>query len=58
MAEIRGRFVLILDAVVSGRAQQEARAAMKIPITDIKSSQWYDVQDTVLLYEGAIANVN
>jgi hypothetical protein len=58
MAEIRGRFVLILDAVVSGRAQQEARAAMKIPITDIKSSQWYDIQDTVLLYEGAIANVN
>jgi len=58
MAEIRGRFVLILDAMVSGRAQQEARAAMKIPITDIKSGQWYDVQDTVLLYEGAIASVN
>jgi len=31
---------------------------MKIPIMDIKSGQWYDVQDTVLLYEGAIANVN
>lgn len=58
MAEIRGRFVLLLDAMASGRAQQEARAAMKIPITDIKASRWYDVQDTVLLYEGAIANVD
>ena len=58
MAEVKGRFILILDAMVSRRAQQKARAAMKIPITDIKPSQWYNVKDTVLLYERAIANVN
>jgi hypothetical protein len=58
MAEIRGRFVLILDAMASGRTQQKARAAMKISITDIKSSQWYNVQDTALSYEEAIANIN
>ena len=58
MAEIRGRFVLILDAMASWRTQQKARAAMKIPITDIKPDQWYDIKDTVLLYERAIANGN
>jgi len=58
MAEIRGRFVLILDAMASGRAQQEARTAMKIPITDIKPGQWYKIQDTALVYERAIANGN
>lgn len=58
MAEIRGRFVLILDAMASWRTQQEARAAMKTSITDIKPGQWYNVKDTVLLYERAIANVN
>jgi hypothetical protein len=31
---------------------------MKIPITDIQPDQWYNVKDTVLLYERAIANVN
>jgi len=58
MAEIRGRFVLILDAMTSWRTRQKARAAMKIPITDIKPDHWYNVKDTVLLYERAIANVN
>ncbi|MDH4136621.1 MAG: hypothetical protein OEW09_07905 [Anaerolineae bacterium] len=58
MAEIRGRFVLILDAMASWRTRQGARAAMKIPITDIKPDHWYNVKDTVLLYERAIANVN
>jgi len=58
MAEVKGRFILILDAMVSRRAQQKARAAMKIPIIDIKPGQWYNVKDTVLLYERAIANVN
>lgn len=58
MAEIRGRFVLILDAMASWRTRQDARAAMRIPITDIKSDQWYNVEDTVLLYERAIANAN
>jgi hypothetical protein len=58
MAEIRGRFVLILDAMASWRTRQKARAAMKIPITDIQPDQWYNVKDTVLVYERAIANVN
>ena len=58
MAEIRGRFVLILDAMASWRVRQDARAAMRIPITDIKPDQWYNVEDTVLLYERAIANAN
>ncbi len=58
MAEIRGRFLLVLDAMASGRTQQKARAAMKIPITDIKPEQWYNVQDTALVYERTIANGN
>jgi hypothetical protein len=58
MAEVKGRFILILDAMASWRAQQKARAAMKIPIADIQPGQWYNVKDTVLLYERAIANVN
>jgi hypothetical protein len=58
MAEIRGRFLIMLDAMAPRRTKQKARAAMKILITDIQPDQWYNVKDTVLLYERAIANVN
>jgi hypothetical protein len=58
MAEVKGRFILILDAMAPRRAQQKARAAMKISIIDIQPGHWYNVKDTVLLYERAIANVN
>lgn len=58
MAEIRGRFVLILDAMASRQTQQKVREAMKTPIADIRSNQWYDIQDTALVYERAIASVN
>ena len=56
MSEITGRDILMIDSMVSGRAQREARAAMKIPITDIQPEQWYNLQDTLLLYQQAIVD--
>ena len=56
MAEGIGRDILMIDAMVSGRVQREARAAMKIPITDIHPDRWYNLQDGMLLYEQAIAD--
>jgi hypothetical protein len=56
MAEGIGRDILMIDAMVSGRVQREARAAMKIPITDIQPDQWYDLQDHFLAYQQAIAD--
>jgi hypothetical protein len=56
MAEGIGRDILMIDAMVSGRVQREARAAMKIPITDIHPERWYNLQDGMLLYEQAIAD--
>jgi hypothetical protein len=56
MAEGIGRDILMIDAMVSGRVQQEARAAMKIPITDVQPDQWYNLQDHFLAYQRAIAN--
>jgi hypothetical protein len=54
MATVPGRFILMIDAMVSGRAQREARTAMKIPIADLQPEEWYDFQSTLLLYEQAI----
>ena len=54
MAQVRGRFILMIDAMVSGRTRQEARAGMEIPIADIDPEEWYDFQSTLLLYEQAI----
>jgi hypothetical protein len=56
MSEVKGRFILMIDSMVSGRVQREARAAMKTPITDIQPEQWYDCQETMLLYEQAIVD--
>jgi hypothetical protein len=56
MAEGIGRDILMIDAMVSGRVQREARAAMKIPVTDIQPDQWYDLQDHFLAYQRAIAD--
>jgi hypothetical protein len=56
MAEGTGRDILMIDSMVSGRVQREARAAMKIPIADIQPDQWYDLQDHFLAYQQAIVN--
>jgi len=56
MTEGIGRDILMIDDMVSGRVQREARAAMKIPITDIQPDQWYDLQDHFLAYQRAIAD--
>ena len=56
MAEGIGRDILMIDAMVSGRVQREARAAMKIPITDVQPDQWYNLQDHFLAYQQAIAD--
>ena len=56
MAEGIGRDILMIDAMVSGRVQREARAAMKIPIKDIQPDQWYNLQDHFLAYQQAIAD--
>jgi hypothetical protein len=56
MTEGIGRDILMIDSMVSGRVQREARAAMKTPITDIQPDQWYDLQDHFLAYQQAIVN--
>lgn len=56
MAEGIGRDILMIDSMVSGRVQQEARTALKTPITDIQPDQWYDLQDHFLAYQRAIVN--
>jgi hypothetical protein len=56
MAEGIGRDILMVDSMVSGRVQREARAALKIPITDIQPDQWYDIQDYFLVYQRAIVD--
>ncbi|MDH4138116.1 MAG: hypothetical protein OEW09_15565, partial [Anaerolineae bacterium] len=56
MAEGIGRDILMVDAMVSGRVQREARAAMKTPITDIQPDEWYDLPDHFLAYQQAIVN--
>jgi len=56
MSEVKGRFILMMDAMVSEAVQRGARAAMKIPITDIQPDRWYNMQDTMLAYEQAIAD--
>jgi hypothetical protein len=56
MAEGIGRDILMIDSMVSGRVQREARAALKTPITDIQPDQWYDLQDHFLAYQRAIVN--
>jgi len=56
MAEGVGRDILMIDSMVSGRVQREARAALKVPITDIQADQWYNLEDHFLAYQQAIAN--
>lgn len=56
MSEVKGRFILMMDDMVSEAVQRGARAAMKIPITDIQPDRWYNMQDTMLAYEQAIAD--
>lgn len=54
--QVPGRFILMIDSMVSGRAQREARIAMKTPIADLQPEEWYDFQSTLLLYEQAIVD--
>jgi hypothetical protein len=56
MSEVKGRFILMIDSMVSGRVQREARAAMRVSITDVQPEQWYNLQDTMLRYEQAIVS--
>jgi hypothetical protein len=56
MAEGVGRDILMIDSMVSGRVQQEARAALKTPITDVRPDQWYDLEGHFLAYQKAIVN--
>jgi len=56
MAEGIGRDILMIDSMVSGRVQREARAAMKIPITAVQPDQWYNLENHFLAYQQAIVD--
>ncbi|MCD4733033.1 hypothetical protein K8R78_02215 [bacterium] len=53
--EILGRFIILVDSIVSGGVQRAARGKLSIPVAKIQHDQWYNNEATFNAYLNGLA---